>query len=105
MKIILEKHAYAPELNKAYIGPARVCIPAPGCKTIGEVRNTLFAPIQYTGRHVVLRSINRPELSRYNRTNSGFCNDLRSLAGALKVFRGRYNLPGCEVEIKTRLIG
>lgn len=24
MKIILEKHAYAPELNKAYIGPARV---------------------------------------------------------------------------------
>lgn len=32
MRIILERHAYAPELNKAYVGKSLVCVPAPGFK-------------------------------------------------------------------------
>lgn len=105
MKIVLERHTYAPELNKAYIGPSRVMIPAPGCATIAAVRKALFAPLKYTGRHVVLRAANVPEYASCDSARSGFCNDLRSLSGALRVFKARHNLPGCRHIIKTRLIG
>ena len=47
MKIIHERHAYAPELNKAHIvNDNRVicALPAPGCTTIREARAKLFAP-------------------------------------------------------------
>ena len=105
MKVILERHAYAPELNKAYIGPCRVMIPAPGCKSIADVRKSLFAPLQYRGRFVILRAENAPERASYNRTRSGFCNDMRSLSGALRIFRQYHNLPGCRHIVKTQLIG
>lgn len=105
MRIILERHAYAPELNKAYVGPSRVMMPAPGCTSIADVRRKLFAPLQYKGRHVVLRAENAPGRETYNRTRSGFCNDLHSLAGALRVFRQYHNLPGCRHIVKTQLIG
>lgn len=105
MRIILERHTYAPELNKAYIGPSRVMMPAPGCASIADVRRKLFAPLQYRGRHVVLRAENEVGRESYNRTRSGFCNDMRSLAGALRVFRQYHNLPGCVHTVKTQLIG
>lgn len=105
MKIILERHTYAPELNKAYVGPSRVMIPAPGCASIADVRKRLFAPLQYRGRHVVLHAQNEAGREAYNYTRSGFCNDMRSLKGALIIFRQQHNLPGCEHLIKTRLIG
>lgn len=105
MRIILERHAYAPELNAAYVGPARVRIPAPGCKSIADVRRSLFAPLRYRGRYVTLRAVNAPEHASYNRTRTGFCNDMRSLAGALRVFRNYHNLPGCVHIASPRLIG
>lgn len=105
MKIILERHAYAPELNKAYIGPTHTMIPAPGCTSIAHVRERLFSPLKYRGRFVTLQSINTPERASYNRTRQGFCNDLQSLAGAIRVFRGYHNLPDCKHIVKTELIG
>lgn len=105
MKIILERHTYAPELNKAYIGPSRVMVPAQGCASIAAVRKALFAPLKYTGRHVVLRAVNAPEYSSCDSTRSGFCNDMHSLSGALRIFKARHNLPGCRHIVKTRLIG
>jgi len=105
MKIILERHAYAPELNKAYIGPGRVPMPAPGCTNIAQVRKIYFSPLKYKGRFVVLRSENAPGHEAYNRTQSGFCNDLRSLKGALTVFRKYHNLPDCKHIVKTQVIG
>lgn len=105
MKIVLEIHRYAPELNKVYVGRARVVMPAPGCTTIKEARSKLFAPLKYTGRHVVLSAINTPDKESYNRTRSGFCNDMRSLSGAIKAFKAYHNLPGCKHVVKTSLIG
>ena len=105
MKIILERHAYAPELNKAYIGKSGACVPAPGCRTISDVRKRLFAPLKYKGRFVILSSENTPDKASYNRKVSGFCNDLQSLQGAIQVFKNRHNLPGCKHIVKTRLIG
>ena len=105
MRIILERHAYAPELNKAYIGPTRAMIPAPGCTSIAAVRRMLFAPLKYRGRFVTLRAENAPQYASYNRTRTGFCNDMRSLAGALRIFRAYHNLPGCAHVVSSRLIG
>ncbi len=105
MRIILERHAYAPELNTAYVGPTRTAIRAPGCTSIAQVRAKLFTPLKYKGRFVILRAVNVPEHSSCNRTISGYCITLESLAGALRVFRKRHNLPGCEHRIETKLIG
>ena len=44
MKITLERHAYAPELNCAYIGKSKIKIAAAGCASIKAVRTRLFAP-------------------------------------------------------------
>lgn len=105
MQIILERHAYAPELNKAYIGKSRVCVPAPGCKTIREVRKALFTPLQYKGRFVILSAVNTPDKSSYDRKRSGFCQDMRSLSGAIRVFKNYHNLTGCKHIVETQLIG
>lgn len=105
MKIILESHRYAPELNRAYIGPNRTMVPVPGCATVQAVRKHLFSPLKYKGRLVKLQSKNVPEFSSYDRSATGFCNDMRSLSGALRAFRNRHNIPGRNVEVSTRLIG
>ena len=105
MQIILERHAYAPELNKAYIGKNRVCVPAPGCKSIAEVRKALFTPLKYKGRFVILSAVNTPDKSSYDSERSGFCQDMRSLSGAIRVFKNYHNLPGCKHVVKTQLIG
>ena len=104
MKIILERHRYAPELNKAYVGPTKAKFAAPGCQSIADVRKMHFAALKYKGRYVTLKAENAGK-SSYNRTRHGFCNDLRSLSGALKVFRAYHNLPGCVHTITTKLIG
>lgn len=105
MRIILERHTYAPELNKAYIGPSRVMMPAPGCASIADVRRKLFAPLKNKGRFVILRAQNVREHKNLDRERAGFCNDLHSLAEALRVFRQYHNLPGCRHIVKTQLIG
>lgn len=105
MKIILESHRYAPELNRAYIGPNRTMVPVPGCTTIQAVRRAMFAPLKYTGRLTTLQSRNVPDFQSYDRSASGFCNDIRSLSGALRAFRNRHNIPGCSVIVTTKLLG
>ncbi|CAB5514245.1 hypothetical protein LMG26857_03303 [Achromobacter anxifer] len=106
MKIILERHTYAPELNCAYVGPTRTKVKAPGCTSIRQVREKLFSPLKYTGRHVVLSTHYPGDKAWLNRQHSGFCQDMRSLAGALVGVRNRL-APGfgATVKIKTRLLG
>ena len=105
MKIILERHAYAPELNCAYVGPTRSKLRVPGCTTIRDARRYLFAPLKYTGRLVALQSKNVPDFATYDRSASGYCNDMRSLSGALRSFRMRHNIPGCQIIVTTKLVG
>lgn len=106
MKIILEVHSYAPELNKAYIGPTGTKINVPGCTTIGQVRKTLFAPLKYTGRYVILRTEYPSDKAWLNRFTGGFCNDMQSMKGALTFLRNRLDYRfNPVVKIQTKLIG
>lgn len=57
MKIALERHAYAPELNRAHVirgGRIVASLPAPGCVSIREARAKLF-PVGKAGRLIVAR--------------------------------------------------
>lgn len=105
MRIILERHTCAPELNKAYIGPGLACFPVPGCTSIRDVRKKLFSPLLYKGRYVQLIAQNPAGFETYNRVRSGFCNDIISLAGAIHNFKAYHNIPDCRHIVKTRLIG
>jgi hypothetical protein len=61
MKLALERHAYAPELNKAHLlhrGRIVASLPAPGCDSIKAARAALFAPA-HKGRKVSV-SFTRP---------------------------------------------
>ena len=105
MRIVLETHRYAPELNKAYIGPNAVMYPAPGIKTIKQVRVELFPRLKKTGRYTVIKAINPLEFSRYDRQVQGFGESVKSIQIALRAMRQRHNIEGCKFEVKTRIIG
>jgi hypothetical protein len=109
MRIILEVHRYAPELNTAYVGPTRTPMRVPGCTSIRAARGLLFPILTHRGRYVVLRSdYQRPEHAYLNSTRQGFCNDLRSLGDAIRAFRARLHIDAEHkpvLHIKTRLIG
>lgn len=71
MKIGLERHAYAPELNKAIIlnkrGDMVATMPAPGCTTIAQARAHCFP--RYEARRIVTASYVRDgEFAWSNRT-------------------------------------
>ena len=70
MKLILERHRYAPELNRCHVlnrGRVAAILPAPGCTTIAEARRTLFRPVKPV-RLVVVHSEREGEWSGFNRT-------------------------------------
>ena len=106
MKIILERHAYAPELNKAYIGPRKSELKVPSCTSIKEVRQRYFAPLKYTGRHVTLQSVYPEDSAWLNRTRQGFCNDLVSLKGIIKAMHSKLDMrKNPDIKITSKLIG
>jgi len=106
MRITLERHAYAPELNKAYVGPTATPVPAPGCTSIAQVREKLFSPLRRRGRHVILSTNYPGDKASLNRQHAGFCNDLPSLANAMKALRTKL-APGygASIKVSSRLIG
>lgn len=106
MRIVLERHRYAPELNKAHIGPNGTVVPAPGCESIREVRQTLFSPVKRSGRHVVLSTHYPQEKAWLNRQHAGFCNNLRELSNHLHALRaGLVPGLGATVKVRSRLVG
>lgn len=106
MRIVLETHRYAPELNKAFVGPTATVVPVPGCTTIAQVRQKLFSPVARRGRHVVLSTHYPEDKAWLNRQHSGFCDDLRTLAIHLRDLRARLapGLGAC-VKVRSWLIG
>ena len=110
MKLFLATHANAPELNKAVVYNPKTKLPVktfsvPGIVTIKGARACLFAPLKRTGRFVTMKASNVPGLAVYDRTKSGFCNDVVQLAAAIHNMKQRHNLPGCKIEIRTKLVG
>lgn len=105
MKIVLEVHAYAPELNRAYIGPNRTMIRTPGCACIAAVRRAYFAPLRHAGRYARLQAHNTRALAHCDRTMQGYYAGPEMLRSAIDQFRRYHNLPGCTFTFKTMLVG
>jgi hypothetical protein len=105
VKIVLERHRYAPELNKAYVGPSGVCVKAPGCTSIKEVRFLLFAPIATPGLRLTMQVVYPGAHASYGRTVTGRVYDLNDAAMNIAAFRTRHNLPGGEFFFRLRLVG
>lgn len=106
MQIILEAHAYAPELNTAYVGPTRTPVRVPGCKTIKEVRQKHFSALKRPGRFITISSHYPGKNSWLNSSISGLCFDQETLLEALRVFRKKLAFnENPVVKIHSRLIG
>jgi hypothetical protein len=107
MKIIVESHLYAPELNKVHLhdnsGNYRATMRAPGIKTIQEARKRLFRPVtphrvanvekQYFGEHAPYSRCYNGRIASYGDAVR-FLNDLRQRA-----------MPHAEIRCKTWLVG
>lgn len=108
MKIIIERHAYAPELNKIHFvknnGEKIGSISAPGVTTINEWRNK-NAPTQ----PVIFASLSthypKPEHKWLERTHSGLVSH-RSKALEFKRNLEAKLVPGvgAEVQVQTRQV-
>lgn len=106
MQILLERHRYAPELNKAYVGPNRVMVPAPGCTSIKEVREKIFAPLKRTGRYVRIHTRYPEPYDWLNRTRQGFCEDLDTLKRVLsQVKSGLAMQHDPYIKVKVEIVG
>lgn len=110
MRVALETHRYAPELNKAFLAPKGVqptngspCIPCPGALTLGEVRRKLFKPVVV--RRVVRLKATHPQHECVTDTRQGPYTDLSMLRSAIDNFKARHNMPGTVFEFKTWLVG
>lgn len=120
MKIALERHSYAPELNRAHIirrGHIAATIAAPGCQSIREARARLFAPAipgrivaaSYT-RAAPWAGLNRTYCARYPLGGAG----LRKALADSRAIEARHSggllasgdiLPNAARKLATRLSG
>jgi hypothetical protein len=97
MKIVIETHKYAPELNKVIV--RGVAIPAPGITTIREARRYLFAPaipskrLHIRVRHTEHQACDRDHIGRIGHTHSAI--------EWLAHFRKRHNLPDAKVTVQS----
>lgn len=116
MKLILERHAYAPELNRAHIvrrGRIVRSLPVPGAQSIKEARKALF-PRADPRRFVEAESyraapwagLNRAVRAAY-RLEPGVMNRLWRDSRTLRDAGGRLidgqDLPPSKVRVTTRL--
>jgi hypothetical protein len=118
MKIILERHAYAPELNKAHIvrkGAIVASLPVPGATSIREARKALFQP-RKPGRWACVHSERSAPWHGLNRTIAGMTPLGREGLAQIQLIRRQmhdkggelldgWTLPPSSVRIESRLIG
>lgn len=104
VKFALERHLYAPELNRVHIGPT--ALPAPGCRTIAEARKKLFAPLARKGRYTAIKAVYPEPLAHLSREHYGFLHDTAHLGLCLKIARALHNVtPAPTITVHTRLLG
>jgi len=103
-KFKLERHEYAPELNKIHFEGGAV-MPAPGIRTIQDARRKYFAPLKKRGKYAVIEYRN-DEHPCLNQTYRGFCgNGYRSIRAVLKHAQKRHNVPGGTFDISIKYVG
>ena len=102
-KFTLERHAYAPELNKIIFdnGPTMA---APYMTEISDVKRRYFAPMK-PGRYCSIDYIN----AQYPSLNRNYCGYTENNYSGIKLMRGvlkrRHNMPGGEIKISIKYIG
>lgn len=112
MKIVIERHAHAPELNKAWLR-AKVtqplspwgCIRVPGCTTTKEVREKHFAPLRRKGHFVTITATYPDKHKNLNRVYRGMVRNLAQVREVLDERRRYHNVPGAVVTAKLELVG
>ena len=107
MKLILERHAYAPELNTAHIlrkGRVVAELPAPGATSIKEARAKLFPRLQAPVR-VAFYASHYPEALKWlEREYAGKVASYENALTFLRAQRAKLTPEG-RATLKTRLIG
>lgn len=99
MRIILERHLFAPELNKAHINGA--VLPAPGCESIQEVRKKSF-PTTIPRIVATVKKRYPGQLAWLDRTHTGIVNSRsEAVAFARKLRAGLVD--GGVVSVTTEL--
>ena len=107
MECKLEVHAYAPELNKYYIGNTKFMVP--GAKTIGDVRRQLFHPLK-PGIYMSVWTEYPPDKAWLNRSYNGMLTTpengvvMNELKTFMDLIRKRLAPEGV-VKAKIKLIG
>ena len=115
MKLILERHAYAPELNLAHIlrkGRIVASRKAPNCTTIRQCRKLLYARLAPAIVATVTSEYSEREFHWLNRTFRGcvksrieafeFAKTCRAKNAGSTLLDGS-TLPAATVKVKTRL--
>ncbi|USN14356.1 hypothetical protein PAPPERLAPAPP_01200 [Brevundimonas phage vB_BpoS-Papperlapapp] len=106
MKLILERHAYAPELNTAHIlrkGRVVAELPVPGATSIKEARAKLFPRIR-PGRVAFYASHYPEPLKWLERQYGGRIDSYQKGLDFLRAQRAKLTPEG-RATLKTRLIG
>lgn len=117
MKLAIETHAYAPELNSIlFVKHGKVIAKksAPGVKSIREARDVYFQAITPGRVAVVSSSHSEPKYQWLNRTVRGRISSFGELLRFVGNFRQRQGggelldgtiLPHPEISVKTKMIG
>lgn len=107
MKLILERHRYAPELNSAHIlrhGKVVAELPAPGCTSIREARAKLFPRIETPMRVGYYQSRYPEPMKWLERAYAGRIANYAAGLAFLRTQRAKLTPEG-RATLKTRLIG
>ena len=107
MKLILERHAYAPELNTAHIlrkGRVVAEISVPGATSIKEARAKLFPRLKAPMRVAFYASHYPERLKGLERQYAGQVASYQNALTFLRTQRARLTPEG-HATLKTRLVG
>lgn len=107
MKLILERHSYAPELNRAHIlrhGKVVAEMRAPGCTSIREARAKLFPRLAAPTRVGAYQSHYPEALKWLERQYEGRIASYENGLAFLRTQRAKLTPEG-RATFKTRLIG
>lgn len=113
MKLVLERHVCAPELNKAYIIKpdgelSKEAFSVPGAASIKQAR-TFFSSSKRKGLFAEVHVIYPEPINKCNRSYRGYIENLLDLQEQLAKMRAYHNATylgkGAEFKIKLRLRG
>lgn len=100
MKLYLETHKFAPELNKVILIKSGIELKAPNITTIKDARKQFFNPIKQGKYCTIDVFVN----SDFYTTYKGYINNYNEVKDFLKLLKKNHNLPNTNFNIKTKLI-